>query len=114
MMNDGTKSTGAVALVTGGIASAFCLAACCAIPFLLAGMGLGSAWLAPVVSASQPHSGILTAFSLVALGSSVALVWRASGRCEPGSLCSRPAFRWTVTGAAVLGLILLVLSKIYA
>lgn len=113
-MNDGAKSTGAIALVTGGIASAFALAACCAIPFLLAGVGLGSAWLAPVVAASQPHAGILTVFSLGALAGSVALVWRASGRCEPGSLCARPAFRWSVTGAAVIGAILLLLSKIYA
>ena len=113
-MNDGAKSTGAVALVTGGIASAFGLAACCAIPYFLAGVGLGSAWLAPIVSASQPHSGILTAFSCLALAGSVALVWQASRRCEPGSLCARPTFRSTVTGAAVVGFVLLVLSKFYA
>ena len=113
-MNDGTKSTGAVALVTGGIVSAFCLAACCAIPFFLAGIGIGSAWLSPVVSASQPYSDILTGISLVALIGGVALVWRASDRCDPGSLCARPAFKWVITVAAVVGLALLVVSKIYA
>ena len=113
-MRDDTKSTGAVALATGGVASAFSLAACCAIPLFLAGVGIGSAWLAPIVSVSQPHTGVLTAFSLVTLIGSVALVWRGSGSCEPGSLRARPFFKWAITGAAVVGLVLLALSKIYA
>ena len=113
-MRDGAKSTGAVALVTGGIVSAFCLAACCAIPILLAGVGIGADWLMPVVSASQPYATILTVFSALALVASVVIVWRAPKHCEPGSLCARPWFRWSVTGAAVIGAILLALSKIYA
>jgi mercuric ion transport protein len=93
-MKDRAKSNGAVALVTGGIASAVGLAACCAIPFLLAGVGIGAAgWLAPVVSASQPHAGTLTVFSVAALVGSVAIVWRAPTHCQPGSLCAKPAFR---------------------
>lgn len=109
-----SKSTGVVALVSGGFASAFCLAACCALPVLLVGTGMGTAWLAPLVSFSQPHTGVLTTFSLVALVGSVGLVWHRSTRCDPGSLCATPAFRWTVTSAAVIGLILLALAKIYA
>ena len=109
-----TKSNGAIALVTGGFASAFCLAACCALPVLLIGTGIGTGWLAPFVSFSQPHAGVLSAFSLVALVGSVGLVWHRSTRCEPGSLCATPTFRWTITGAAALGLVLLALSKIYA
>ena len=106
-MNDGAKSTGAAALVTGGIASAFGLAACCAIPYFLAAVGLGSAWLAPIVSASQPHAQLLTALSLAALIGSLALVWWPS-RGTPSRA------RWMVTAAAVVGFVLLVLSKIYA
>ena len=114
-MRDEIKTTGAVALVTSGIAASFGLAACCAIPFLLAGIGIGAAgWLAPIVSVSQPHATILTVFSLAALVGSVVIVWRAPRPCLPGSVCARPAFRWAVTGAAVIGAILLVLSKIYA
>jgi mercuric ion transport protein len=113
-MKDEVKTTGAVALVTGGIAAAFGLAACCAIPFLLAGVGIGAGWLAPVVSATQPHADLLTAFSLAALVGSVAIVWRAPKHCRSDSLCARFVFRWTVTGAAAIGAILLVLSKIYA
>jgi mercuric ion transport protein len=113
-MNDGAKTSGAVALAAGGIASAFALAACCAIPFFLASVGLGAAWLAPIVSVSQPHATALTVASLIALVGSVVLVWMALGTCAPGSICSRPVFRWTVTGVAGLGFILLVLSKVYA
>ena len=112
-MRDGARSTGALALVTGGIASAFSLAACCALPLLLAGAGLGSAWLAPVASASQPHAPVLTTVALLAPAGAVGLVWRASGRCRRGSLCGRRAFRLAVTGAAAVGALLLVLSKIY-
>lgn len=114
-MKGRARSTGAVALVTGGLASAFGLAACCAIPFLLAAMGIGAAgWLAPVASATQPHASILTILSAAALAASVAIVWRAPGRCDHGSICAKPAFRWAVTSAAAIGAILLILSKIYA
>lgn len=113
-MQDGAKSTSAIALAAGGIASAFALAACCAIPFFLASVGLGAAWLAPVVSRSQPHATLLTIASLIGLGGSVVIVWTASNTCAPSSICARPVFRWAVTGAAAVGLILLVLSKTYA
>ena len=115
-MRDGLKSTGAVALVTGGVATAFALAACCAVPLLLAGIGLGFAtdWLAPIVMATQPYATVLTIVSLVALVASVVIVWRAPKHCRPGSLCARRGFRWTITIAALIGAILLILSKIYA
>jgi len=113
-MRNGVKSTGAIALVTSGFATAFALAACCAIPIFLAGVGISANWLAPIVAVSQPHASLLTAVSFAALIASVIIVVRAPKHCEPGSLCARPAFRWTIIGAAALGAILLVLSKIYA
>lgn len=113
-MNDGIKTTGALALVASGVGTAFSLAACCAIPLLLAGTGIGVAWLAPIVSASQPYSAILTVLSALALIGGLVIVWRAPKHCRPGSVCARPAFRWIVTAAAVIGAILIVLSKIYA
>lgn len=113
-MKDEVKTTGAVALVSSGVAAAFGLAACCAIPLLLAGVGIGAAGsLAPIVSATQPYATLLTIFSVVALIGSVFIVWRAPRECQPSSVCARPAFRWAVTSAAVIGAILLLLSKIY-
>jgi mercuric ion transport protein len=113
-MNDGMKSTGAVALVTGGIGAAFALAACCAVPALLASIGLGAAWLVPIVSASQPHAEVLTGVSAVALLGGVGVVARAPKHCATNSTCARPWFRWTVIAAALAGAVLLVLSKVYA
>ena len=113
-MNDGIKSTGAVALAGGGIAAAFALASCCAIPLFLATAGLSAGWLLPIVSASQPHSGALTALSAVALLGSVGLVARSLKSCAPGSVCARLSFRRAIVVAAVIGAILLALSKLYA
>lgn len=67
----------------------------------------------PIVSASQPHSEILTGGSFLALIGSLATVWTAGRSCTPGSICARPGFRWAITGAAVIGAVLLALSKIY-
>lgn len=113
-MRDKVESGGAVALAGSGVAAAFALAACCAIPILLAALGIGSSWLVPVVSASMPFTGLLTAFSVAALAGSVFLVVRAGRTCQPGDLCARPGFRWSVIVAAAIGAVLLVLSKIYA
>lgn len=113
-MNDQTKSTGAVTLAVGGVASAFALAACCAVPALLAGVGLGAVWLQPIVSISQPHAQILTVVSAAALIGSVALVIRSSRQCAPGSVCARPWFRRAIIVAAAVGAVLLVASKLYA
>lgn len=110
-LNDGYKSTGAVALVCAGIASAFALAACCALPVLF---GSAALVLAPLAIASEPHTQLLTAISPASLIGSVAVVAASSRRCVPGSVCSRPAFRWGVIAAAVVGAALLALSKVYA
>jgi mercuric ion transport protein len=113
-MRDTLKSTGAVALVAGGIGAAFSLAACCAVPALLAAAGIGAAWLTPLVSASQPHAEALTGVSALALLGSVGVVARTPKHCEPNAACARPWFRWSVVAAALVGAILLVLSKAYA
>jgi mercuric ion transport protein len=113
-MKSEVKTTSAVALVSGGLATAFALAACCAIPILLAGVGVGTGWLGPLVAVSQPYANILTAISVVALLASMAIVIRAPKHCEPGSLCARPAFRWSIIALALAGAVLLILSKMYA
>ena len=113
-MQDKIKSGTAVALAASGVAAGFALAACCAIPILLAALGIGASWLVPVVSATMPHTELLTAFSVAALAGSVFLVWRARRTCRPGDLCARPGFRWGVIAAALIGAVLVVLSKIYA
>jgi mercuric ion transport protein len=113
-MNDGAKSTSAIALVTAGVGTAFALAACCAIPVLLAGAGVGAAWLTPLVLTAEPHAEVLTGVSAVALIGAVGVVARTPKQCEPSAICARPWFRGSVIAAALVGAVLLVLSKIYA
>lgn len=113
-MSSKAESTGSVALATSGVAAAFALAACCAIPFLLVGVGLSVGWLLPIVSATQPYAEILTPLAALALMGSVIFVLRAKRTCAPGDLCARPWFRRGVIGLVLIGGILLVLSKIYA
>lgn len=113
-MQDRVKSTGAVALAGSGVAAAFALAACCAVPLFLATLGISSNWLVPMVSVTMPYTGLLTGFAAVALAASVFIALRARRTCQPGDLCARPVFRWSVIVAAFIGAVLLILSKIYA
>ena len=108
------RSGGAIALVAGGIAASAALAACCAFPVLLAGVGVSTLWLRPVAAFAEPNSVILDAIAILALIGSVVLVVLTGRTCEPGDLCARPLFRWSIIAAAVLGAVLLVLSKVYA
>ena len=110
-MTEGLKSTGALALVTTGIASAFALATCCAFPILL---GSAAAGLAPIAVASEPHSQLLTAVSVIGLVGSAGLAARVPRNCKPNSICARPWFRWGIISAAAVGTVLLVLAKAYA
>ena len=110
-MSDNLKSTGAIALVAGGLASAFALATCCALPILF---GSAALIFAPVAVASEPHSGALTAIAAVGLLGSAGLAARTPNHCDPAALCARPRFRGTILAAAAIGLVLLVLAKLYA
>ena len=110
-MNDNLKSTGAVALVATGVASAFALASCCALPFLFGSAALA---FAPIALASEPHSQLLTGVSAVGLLGSVGVAARAPRHCQPNAVCGRPWFKWGIFAAAVVGLVLLVMAKVYA
>lgn len=113
-MSSQAKSSGAIALATSGIAASAALAACCALPVLLSGAGLSVYWLQSVARFAEPNSFVLNLIAVAALAGSVVLVVRSGGACEPGDLCARPMFRWSIIAAAVLGAVLLTLSKIYA
>jgi mercuric ion transport protein len=112
-MDSRFKTSGAVALAAGGIGAAFALAACCAIPIILAGFGLTAYWLAPVAAWGEWLGDCLTVASLVGLAGAIFIVIRAPKTCAPGALCARPWFRVTILVSAAIGAILLVLSKVY-
>ena len=110
-MNDSLKSTGAVALVATGIASAFALATCCAFPIVF---GSAALVFAPIAIASEPHSQLLTAISAIGLVGSFGVAARAPKYCKPDALCARHSFRRGIVVASVLGAILLIVAKYYA
>lgn len=110
-MNDGIRSTGAIALVASGIVSAFALATCCAFPILF---GSAAMAFAPIAVATEPHSQLLTAISSISLIGSVGVAARAPRQCKPNAVCARPWFRWSIIAAAVLGSVLLLAAKYYA
>ena len=113
-MKTEVKSSGAIALVASGIASAFALAACCALPILLAGIGLSPYWLIPVATVGTQFSTALTVLAVVSLAGAAFIVSRSAKTCAPGDLCARPWFRVSIIAAAIVGTGLLILSKLYA
>lgn len=113
-MRTDVRSAGAFALVAVGMAAAFALAACCALPFLLAGAGLSAYWLGPVASLGERFGNVLALFSLLALAGAVFVVARGPTTCSPAGLCARLWFRVSIVGLAATGMLLLLLSKLYA
>lgn len=112
-MSTSRQATGITALAAGGLASAFAVASCCALPIIFAALGLGAFWFAPVGAAAMPYDGPLTALAAAGLLLSVVFVVRTSRTCAPGDLCGRPVFRWSIIGMALAGALLLVLSWIF-
>jgi mercuric ion transport protein len=96
-----TRGPGSVtALLTlGGIGAAFGLASCCALPFLLAWLGLGTAWSAGIALFAGFHRTAFIAVALIGLGGAAVLLWRQRRTMRPAA--------WAITGAVwLLGAVL--------
>jgi mercuric ion transport protein len=104
-----------VLLMLGGLAAAFGVASCCALPMLLAGIGLGSAWLGTIAATSISHREILMGAAIVCLTGGVGFLWRQSrrGACVPGSICARPSVRFLTLAGLMAGFVLLYLGYRY-
>ena len=63
-------------LTLSGITAAFGLASCCALPFFLAGLGLGSAWLAGIAIYAFYHRTAFLPVALVGLAGGAVLLWK--------------------------------------
>ena len=104
-------------LTLGGLAAAFGLASCCALPILLGTLGLSTAWLAGIAVFSVGHRGILLAIGASGLIVGAALLWRqqrAAAICGPGGVCTPLAFRILTFGGLLIGAGLLWAGFIYA
>ncbi|MGS1016115.1 mercuric reductase [Allosphingosinicella humi] len=72
-----TKRAGGAALLTlGGIAAAFGVAACCGLPILLTGLGIGAAWLGGIAAVTGPYRDPLMWLSVLSLAGGAFMLWR--------------------------------------
>ncbi|WP_039885775.1 mercuric reductase [Acidocella sp. MX-AZ02] len=104
-------------LTLSGFAAAFGVASCCGLPFLLATMGIGSAWLFGIASLAAPHRGSLLVAGAICLAGGAALFWRrraVADACAPGGLCAKPAMRGMTLVALLAGFALLTIGYLYA
>jgi mercuric ion transport protein len=109
------KGVGAIFLTASGIAAAFAVASCCALPIILGGLGIGTAWLFGLAVFAAPHRTLLLGIGALALGAAAVAMWRQrSAVCEPGAWCGRPAVRLTTGIGLILGILLLVAGYEYA
>jgi mercuric ion transport protein len=89
----GSESVAAL-LTLGGIGAAFGLASCCAVPFLLTGLGLGTAWLAGIGLFAVFHRTGFIAVALMGLGGAAVMLWRQRRTMKPAA--------WAITAVVWL------------
>ncbi|MDE2468529.1 MAG: mercuric reductase [Bradyrhizobium sp.] len=88
--------SGAALFTLAGLAAAFGLAACCALPLLLTTIGLSTAWLGGVALMAAPHRETLQAVGALCLLGGAVLLWRqqrAAATCGANGVCIPPAVR---------------------
>ena len=103
-------------LTAGGLAAAFGAAACCGLPFVLAGLGLGSAWLGGIALAAAPHRLLVVGVAALLIAAGGAALWEQSHRarsCSLEGVCAQPATRRLIMTALLAALVLLALGFFY-
>jgi mercuric ion transport protein len=95
----------ALLLAGGGLAAAFGVASCCALPLFLGSVGLGSAWLVTVAWFAAPYRIALLAVATICLASGGLLLWRRQriAACTLDTGCGRPTFTALTAGTLSLG-----------
>lgn len=111
----GASGSGPVLLTVAGIAAAFGVASCCALPMLLAGLGAGTLWLGAIAAFAGPHRDLLLGAAAACLVGGAVLFWRQSrpGACAPDAVCARPPVRALTLVGLLAGLALLYLGYVH-
>jgi mercuric ion transport protein len=103
-------------LTLGGLAAAFGVAACCGLPFILAGLGLGTAWLGGVALLAAPHRQLLLGLAAVLLAGGGVALWRqhrAARARRVDGVCARPGVRLLALAGLLVGSSLLLVGYLY-
>jgi mercuric ion transport protein len=110
------KASASALLTLGGLAAAFGVAACCALPLLLISLGLGTAWLGGVASVSAPNWSLLLVFAALALAGGAIYLWRQqryASTCGPNGVCTPPVVRLLTLVGLIVGVVLLIAGYLY-
>ena len=108
------NGSSAVMLTFAGLAAAFGVASCCALPLFLSGAGFGVAWLVGIATFAEPLRGMLIAAAAVCLVGGGVLLWRQRPAvCAPGAICARPPVRALTVVGLLAGAVLLYLGYVY-
>ena len=112
--SQGAAGSGAVFLTATGLVTAFGAAACCGLPIVLAGLGLGSAWLIAPASLAFPYLTVLLVIAPLVLAGGAVLLWKqSSATCTSRALCAYPAVRIATLLCLLLGTALVYLGYAY-
>ena len=106
----------AAVLTVAGVAAAFGVASCCALPMMLYGLGIGSAGLLGIAAFAEPHRTPLLIAGAMCLLAGAALTFfyrRAATNCATDTQRPRPVARSLIGAGIFLGSILLVLGYVY-
>jgi mercuric ion transport protein len=109
--------SGAALFTLGGVAAAFGLASCCALPLLLTTLGVSTAWLGDVALMAAPHRGLLLAIGALCLSGGAVLLrrqQRMAAICGPNGGCTPPAVRTLTFVELLIGAALLLAGYAYA
>lgn len=115
-VSDRNQRRSAVVLTVGGMASAFGVAACCALPILFATAGIGTAWLTGIATLSAPYRSALMIISLMSLLVSAALLWRiqqSAEQCGNDTVCTPKWLRLCLLAGLLIGAFLLAAGYLY-
>lgn len=105
-----SQGIGIAALTLAGIAAAFGVASCCALPILFASAGIGAAWLSGFGLAAAAYRTPLLLVAAVSLFAGAALLLRqqrAAVRCGSDGVCTPPWMRMLTLAGLLLGAALL-------
>ncbi len=89
-MSDPGEPARPVLFAAGGLVAALGAAACCALPLVLGGLGLGTAWLAGIAAFAAPIQPLLVLGALACLAAGGAIAWRRRRACAADPACGRP------------------------
>ena len=107
---------GASVLTAAGIAAAFGVASCCALPILLTTAGLSAAWLGGIAVLAEPYRELLLCLSLFSLLGGAALLFgqqRRAMTCGPDGICTPRSTRFLILAGLICGAVLLWLGYSY-